>query len=379
MAVFTPQPQAGSVALELTYLTEISRSDDGTEQRVMDRSKPLRRMTYSARRLDTFEAGWLRSLIYGGHNELLTVPYWPHATRLIAAASPGSNVPLLLDTTDRDFRIGSYAILMLDENTVEQITVGATSSTSVTASTLAGSWAADTIVSPATRGRWTGNVIMDRLSPRAVESPVDFLMEPEPTQVIAVATSANIFTVVPINDVEAVFSFERLVDRIQNDVWSYQDFQRRDTPIGGRVYELWLDSRAVVSDLIDWFHARRGRLKPFWMPTFQQDFDIVSGLGTASLTVKSSGYTTYMTDSSRRQLAFCEPNGTITHREVTSVVNNGNGTETLTLDGTAPAGTSKVSFLLYGRLESDTLRIEWDNSVTAQCTISFIELPNEVP
>lgn len=378
MSVFSPFAQAQTVALELTYNTEVIRSDNGTEQRAMNREIPTRRLQFTGKAVSPGAAGWLDSLLYGAFAELMTAPYWPHGSTLTAPAVAGSAAVLLLSTTDRDFEVDGLLVLLNDVGVAEECTVTAVSATSVTVETLALSWPIASRVFPAKRGRYTGPSELSLNSPSANESAVDFLMELDEVPDVAIATSADIFNVVPVDRVEVSHTYERLVDRFANETYSYVDFKHRSTPIGARPYVLWLESRASVTALVNWFHAHRGRLKPFWMPTFQQDFEVLAGLGTASLTVRARGYATWMSDASRKHLAFCEPDGTITNIVVSGAFDNGDGTETVDLSGTAPAGASLVSFMLYGRLASDTLRIEWDNNEIAQCSFGFQELPAEL-
>jgi hypothetical protein len=65
----------------------------------------------------------------------------------------------------------------------------------------------------------------------------------------------------------------------------------------------------------------------------------------------------------------------VTHCTVTGSVDNGNGTETLTLNTAAPSTTSLVSWLRKVRLAEDTLTIAWQNSALASCTLHAVEIP----
>ncbi len=377
--ILTPMSQAEGVALELEYYTEVQRSDNGTEKRAMYRDIPMRRLETKPLTLEAWRSGWLDSLLYGGFAELVTVPYWPHMARLTAPAAPGTGVALALDTTDRDFAVGGRLVLWTDERTAEECVITAAGGASVTVQTLAGTWAAGTPVMPAWRGHYSADPGPEHLSAYAVEVALKFEMEIDPYDTgIDAATDPEVFGAVPVNRVETVHTHERAVDRHLSPFYTHDDYRRRNSPFGSRPYVLWIESKADAAAVTAWFHARRGRLKPFWMPTFEQDLAVVSGLGTTSIIVEERGYTEWMTARARRQLAFCEPDGTVTALEVTGAADNGNGTETLSLSGTAPLGTSLVSFLLYGRLASDVLRIEWYNSEQASCEIGLVELPEEV-
>jgi hypothetical protein len=69
--------------------------------------------------------------------------------------------------------------------------------------------------------------------------------------------------------------------------------------------------------------------------------------------------------------------------EVTGAVNNGNGTETLTLGAplgaAAPAATTMVSFLTFGRQSADVVTIKWESTEYAETALGIQELPQEIP
>lgn len=380
MAVFSVQPQAGTVELDLAYLTEVARSDNGTEQRASYREIPARRLRFAARAMDPRSAARLEALTYGAHGAELTVPYWPHASELSAPAAPGSNVVLSLDTADRDFQVGGWLVLWLDEDTVEACAVLAVGGGSVTVSSLAGTWPAGAKVLPAWTGTFAGSVESDKLGALAAEARLEFLLRTDPDDPnVAEATEAAVFDVVPVSRVDATHTQEALIDRQESPFYEHTDYRRRAYPVGGRPYVLWLAGKAAVRAMVEWFHGVRGRLRPFWIPTFQQDFDVLGGLGTGTVTVAECGYAARLFAArERRQLAFFSPDGTIAHIEVSNAVDNGDGTESLFLAGSSPADAVQVSYMLFARLESDALTLSWDNSETAQCAIGVIELPGEI-
>lgn len=380
MAVFTPQAQAGSVELETSYLTEVIRSDNGTEQRAMYREIPSRKLRFTARTVELYRTGWLDALTYGAQGEELTVPYWPHASALTATATAGALVVLSLDTTDRDYQVNGYLVLWASERHAEECQIVAVGGSSVTVVTLAESWPTGTIVLPAFRGTFSGTLESGKLSGIAAETQMEFLLTTDPDDPnVTEITDAVVFTIVPVQHVEVSHTYESLVDRQTSPFYEHTDYRRRAYPVGARPYVLWLDSKAACAAITDWFHGLRGRLRPFWMPTYQHDFEVLSGFGTSTLVVAQCGYAARLfAGRERRHLAFFEPSGTITHLEVANAIDNGNGTESLFLAGSSPATTLMVSYLLYGRLADDALVLTWANSEVAECSLGLVELPSEL-
>lgn len=151
-------------------------------------------------------------------------------------------------------------------------------------------------------------------------------------------------------------------------------------------YHLDLEGADAIKELVDWFVTTvRGRWRNVWVPSFQMDLMQASdhAANFSSLTIPFAYYTErHFPYEARRHLAFITPT-TITHRRVTAAVDNGDGSETLTLDGVVatafPLGFGMISFLRLMRLTSDILSIRYDSTFAAQCTLPFVELPNEVP
>jgi predicted phosphodiesterase len=86
----------------------------------------------------------------------------------------------------------------------------------------------------------------------------------------------------------------------------------------------------------------------------------------------------------RRYLAFIPTDGTANvYRKVTASVDNGDGTETLTLDTSTgkafPMASTQVSFLVFARLASDEPEIHWISTDLATAILEVEEIPAEVP
>jgi hypothetical protein len=155
-----------------SYLTEIRPGADGTEQRSGKRLIPTVRWEYPVTTLDGLATQTVDAILYGGQGALLAAPFWPHVTRLTAAASAGSAVVLACDTTDRDFQttgLGAFALLIHGTGatqTVEYVATTATTGSTLTAATLTQSFPIGTLVFPARVGDPNEAVTLGRPSNR---------------------------------------------------------------------------------------------------------------------------------------------------------------------------------------------------------------------
>jgi hypothetical protein len=159
------------------------------------------------------------------------------------------------------------------------------------------------------------------------------------------------------------------------------------TPLVGQEFPWWLQDHAAVTKFRAFLLARFGQLRPFWIPTWDQDLVLHQDVGSADtgILIDSEFYTRFFFPSKARQyIAFIPTDGSgNVYRKITNAVDNGNGTELLTLESPTAKAFSKsqtqISFLTLARLASDDSEIEWVNNDLAQANLQFQEVPREVP
>lgn len=141
-----------------------------------------------------------------------------------------------------------------------------------------------------------------------------------------------------------------------------------------------LTDRTALSEFYGWLEARQGRQNPVWVPSQENDLELVAVL--TSTTVKTRGYSTYNLHYGRRHIQFVYADGTVANRRIDGMVDNGDGTETLSfavLDA-LPAGTIvKISWLrLCVAPDSFSLRFHRDiataGNMIVECAWEFTEL-----
>lgn len=165
----------------------------------------------------------------------------------------------------------------------------------------------------------------------------------------------------------------------------WDDFPGVATPLRSFEWPL-TKTRADVTALRGFIDARRGRLVPFWAPTYAAELVMSADslAAASSITVYSVGYRQYLFPvTARKYLALVSPDGSFLRRKVTLVTDNLDGTESLSLDAGLGvdqlAATTLVSFLTLCRLEEDRVPIRWYAAGAAEASFRFREVPNEVP
>lgn len=384
---FDWNPGDGPYRKRRDYRTGVITADDGTEQRIKHRRRPARTYAYPLLSLTGSESALLSSLLHDGVRQF-AVPLWTDASTLTADKSIGATFLSVASTTDRE--VGAYLMLWASASNYELVTASG-SGPSFTISALTKAWPAGTLVVPCHPGRLTHPLAVGRPFNRGARLAVEFELEVlDLADTSATGTEAvSVMAVDPrgpnrVADPDETWT--RLLSRITNQGGSFADYAHDAAPAVTFPHRLFLDSQALIADLWDWYDDRAGRLNPCWVPTFQADLIPTGAIasGDTSLTVSYCGYTVYQfPDESRKHLALIQPDGTVVHRRVTASVDNGDGTETLTLDDAAgadlAAGYGLVSFMRYCRLAEDVLEVPYTRQGFAEVTLQFREIPAETP
>jgi hypothetical protein len=143
---------------------------------------------------------------------------------------------------------------------------------------------------------------------------------------------------------------------------------------------------AEVASFRAFLAARQGRLKPFWMPTYQDDLVLNTGTssGEGTLEIKYCGYSVnlFPGGGARRHLWLMNPaTGLGQAVKVLLASDMLNGTEALSLvDPLAQTVNTKwrVMFLRLLRLDDDQVNLEWIGRGIARARFTVRELPLEM-
>lgn len=140
-------------------------------------------------------------------------------------------------------------------------------------------------------------------------------------------------------------------------------------------YRMTISGHASIAAFLGWFYERRGALAYLWVPTMQEDFEIVGvNVPNVQITVRGTNYSdSYALAEPRRDLAFVYFDGSMELRRVLAF--EGTTNETLTLDAAVPsmANLRMVSLLKYCRMDADQLELAWHTDSVVQVAWRFRE------
>lgn len=372
------------------FETIVLRSVNGTEQRVQLRQKAARSHLWRALLLEPARAARVWQQRWALDGAEVVAPFWPHATVLTAPVGilGGS---LACDTTARDFFVGSYAILYASPALAEAVPISVVGGSSLTLSVATTkAWPVGTIVVPGHVGRLNLDTEMARVGRAGLAVQVEVTLDPVPLPASSGTAGAAPIVAslgqIPNRSEDWEEEMATLATRLSSRSGGLQDALNGSAPVVTRRLPMTWFSRAQVRTWWQFYEGRLGALSACWLPSYAADLvPTATVLNTdTSITVVATGYPSLaFPDEARRHLALIAPNGTVVHRRVTAAVDNGNGTETLTLDAAAgvtlPFPEGMLSYCHYARLADDVVELAWLSPEVAEATLTWREVPGEAP
>jgi hypothetical protein len=375
---------------QLSYFTDVIPSRTDYEQRITLRAHgPSRTLQYQVTPSSPRAKAILNAQLFKPAQTYL-IPISNDRTPLTADADTGDNT-ISLDTIGRDFEVGSRLRLGTWDD-YETCVIDTVSETEIEiVGTLANDWPTGTSVRPVRKAKLIQNKIKSHAADRESDTLEFQILSGE----LSTNRAAEFTPTLTYRD-EEIFNLERVrVDFLQEV--SIQDFRRVNTLDNktGALEQLSGDTgtarsipvrllyrdRAGMADFFGWLDTRLGQSTPLWVVSWENDLQAVSG-GGSTLTIQSIGYTQrYNLHSARRDVCFILNDSTFTCLRVTGTVDNLDGTETLSFDGSVPtlADVNRISWLKYCRLQGDEIEIEWHRASSSgrtllECSLSFREL-----
>lgn len=370
---------------ELEYRTNVNQSEPDYQQRISARPHgPLRTLEYHI----SPTAGAARARFQGSiwtPGQFYLAPVWNDAGVLTGTATSGTNT-LTLDTTKRDYEIGSYVGICsdtLNPQSFQFFQITAITDTELTLDqNISTTVASGSPVFPARVASLSDDAFaVHSFAADHEDVTLRFeLIESElSTQRITTYTPSTTYKSIEVFTLETAkvpHLNERPYDitrRIQARGRDYQFAIDTGSPQVFPVRFL-LTSVAARSEFYGWLDARRGKLNPLFVSSKEKDYVATARPTSQTLTVNKTGFSLH---ESRRHLEILKTDSSFVRVMLTGITDNGNGTETLQIStGSFPvvADISRISFLKFCTLASDTIKIQHYKGNVSECGLSFREL-----
>ena len=174
------------------------------------------------------------------------------------------------------------------------------------------------------------------------------------------------FTPLLLNGDYLEINFEQHQAIVDGEIGQFWQFSHWINPLINKNFRVIMRNRQEYIDYKKWFYRRRGRLNPFWMPSYQNNFHFISR-SASSITVKNDNYL-----SDRKNIAI-KANGVWTAHSVTSTSVNGQNI-VMNLTPQPPINIERVSYLGLYRLNSDAVEFYFKGADIVEATVPIVEL-----
>lgn len=150
-----------------------------------------------------------------------------------------------------------------------------------------------------------------------------------------------------------------------------------DHPVRGWDVRCLVRDAAELQEIQAFFEGLVGPLSGFWLPSPDRAAEIIANVSASAFRIRRQGLADLWPGLPAAHLWMISPAGQATPVEITAVTDNGDDTETVTLNGAISAGPEwSAHWLHYVRL---TGQISWEFIAdgAAICSFRVVELPHE--
>jgi hypothetical protein len=369
--------------------SDILRAYDGTEQRRQVRVKERRGFEYRFSLLNADDCQYLQNLLWSWQNRQFGLPVWTDIVRTSAPQFVGDLV-VNADPNERSFIDGGQAIIFQDRYNYEIFDIDALGLNITAVLPLTKAWPAGTPVYPYILGTLPKTIPIQRYTSRVMEGILTFNGDPvsvDPYLPVGTApvtyAGYEVITTQPnwVRPLDGTFDYE--YQTLDSQTGALFNLVTEEFARNTRRYSWTLIGRTAILNFRKFLGRRRGQVKPFWAPSWTEDFQVISNIGASatSITVKRNGFRELLgVDTAHDRVMFRMKNGMVYYRRITAVGLAGDNINSfITIDsslGTAYTTTQieAVHMLNLCRFATDKVSLQWktDTVVTVDTTLTTV-------
>ena len=384
--VFAHQPNWKSGLKERwKWNTNVLESYDRTEQRIQVKASPELRMSYEILVHD-YEMRELDSQLHMWQGRPFAVPIWSDYIILSEEVSPGATI-IVNETVfaGQDYRVGSQILFWQSWNIYESATISEINGGIITLSgPLEQTWVKGSVLMPLRSFRMPSKVVANRVHSNLTMYSVQFISDDMDEWVDLVESPTTYLGSGVLegesNRVETMQdNYERRMHVLNPGTGAVYYDDTRDSTRLDRTFAWMLQDRAAILLLRQFFAFRRGKLKPVWVPTWQNDLVLAEtlGLGGTAMHFFDTEYKVYYNlIGGRRDMRIELKNGTIHYKRIDTVAQDPDQHTILTVDSAFPTDINPgdiriISFMGLHRLTQDHIDFLWHNPDVVEVSTSM--------
>lgn len=356
----------------LEWKTDVLISNKGTEQRVRLRGAP-RQFINQAYPVPAEEMAHAKNIMHGWLGNRWAVPAWQQS-QIVGALSSGITV-ILCDGENYDLREEGL-VQLWDSNTVNEIIeIQTVTPTQITLSRPTVNTYSNCHLLPAYAGRVLGDIQRPTTAYNAVIKVRYQILDnkrlvvPTPDQYL----TYDIYFDELYSDTNGSITdnLSTRVDVVDFETGDVDFYAPWDNIRIARPYKLTSDGPEESWAMREFLHRRAGRLRPFWLPSFESDMRLeMSGLVSSTLIIHDDDYRSLGIGQNHIAIKLIADGGWHP-REITGTSLGGGGLINVAIDTPLSVDASEIEFISFlglKRFNADRIPINWvGNSV---CTIS---------
>jgi hypothetical protein len=372
---FSGIPQS-IVTEQLLFKSDLMRSKDGTEQAFSLRLAPKTRIKYQLKFTNDADRTLAENILFGGSPLLqIGVQNW-WETQQTSALTLSTSFAILVNTTEGSWAEGQTISCVLPDRSVLTAEIDTFTPTQINLTAAIGTeLPIGTDVMPVNFGYFPRKAAL-KVSPVNLSTmDVEFVTFTETDQAFL---DTAFFDVHPIDGLPIIRKRWILGRKASADITREQSIIDGETgviavrgsePLGEYTTKTTfpLSSKAEIYAYRQFVHFLRGSWGQFYMPTMQNDLPLFTDfvLGGNTFIVPYMGVKLFLDNlAPKRDVRIVTEDGTIYYRRITLVVDNGNDTETLTLDSTVGSSgfsaiaSTTISYMHLSRINGDSVTLK---------------------
>lgn len=374
---------------QFTWGTEVMVSVNGTEQRRAVRMLPQVALSTTVLRSDV-DAKKLQAMMYGWMNRKFATGFWQYGV-ILDANYPAGTLVVNFDTTYAPLAVGSFMMFFRTSEEFELVEVLSFTGSAVTLKReTVSDWGVGDKFIPMAVAYPVKKITAKYKTAAVMELPIVWEVGQEsydmslPDAGTPPATYLGHYLQLEEPDFGDGFSMSlgrsgrKVIDygsggRVQDDFYNFTEAYKK--------VDWLLNGKASIHLFKRFLSDRRGKLRKFFMPTYVEDFKVVSPITNTdtSMIVGNCDYARYHLGRTQFQdMIIFTTSGAVYPRRIVSAEDNGDGTDTIVFSSSLgvnlnPTDIKMVCLLPAWRLDTDTVEFEW---ITAE--VVRVSLPCKV-
>ena len=368
-----------------TFHSDGIMSDDGHEQVIALNANPVQTLVVNYL-LDSTSRQRMQHILHGAMAQMLAMPVWHEQTRTTTTLSALATSASVHSTTDRDYRVGGYALIWESDTKYDIVKLSSVSATSLgfTTTPLINAYTSTGIKVAPVR---LGHIIAEPNGPRLIRDletfRIAFQVRDNDTGAPSASTTgwSTYGGKVLLDDPNLVqesmeFGIIQQIYVIDNAVGVIELGSDMTHALRRATKGFLMNSQAQIMKVRKLLLSLRGPQVSWRIPTFIDDLtvaaDLVSGASTMDIT--HVGYTKFSEATEpKKHFRITFTDGTTLEREILSSVEVSTSVERLTLNTTWPgnrpvAQIERVSFLELTRFATSRFVFRYERPGLARLT-----------